>query len=167
LGFILIGPYCYAENYFGSYNFLVYFCHSFFMTFKFSENAYEYLVRGSVAGANSCVEIYASPLFTDEQLQIFCIAKHEEDISIFRADLSGRGSANTRSEINSNFSGTLTSQTADYIITWVAVSFVAYDEDGEITEHLATAHTWAVPFEELNDYRLTPVGSLFECNSRY
>jgi hypothetical protein len=120
------------------------------MTFKFSENAYEYLVRGSVVGANSCVEIYASPLFTDEQLQIFCIAKHEEDISIFRADLSGRGSANTRSEINSNFSGTLTSQTADYIITWVAVSFVAYDEDGEITEHLATAHTWAVPFEEVN-----------------
>jgi hypothetical protein len=102
--------------------------------------------RGTLRGAETCMNYSASELLSPEVIRATCVQS-------FQKRLYGRDHATGRAgpridQRTVSWVGTLKNKTSEHVTTWIRISVIIFDADGAKQERFAETPIWIDPLGE-------------------
>jgi hypothetical protein len=106
----------------------------------------EAMNRGTLKGAETCMEYSASQLLAADAVKAMCIQSFQKPL--YSNDHATGQAGPSVNQQTVSWGGVLENKTSDHVTTWVRISVIVFDGDGAKQEVFAETPIWIDPLGE-------------------
>lgn len=107
--------------------------------------------RGTLTGVENCIAYSESQLISSEATRSACIRSFEKNL--FSGEHASGRAGPTFTDQSVSWVGKLENKTPDHVTTWIGLSVIVYDAEGNEKEFLGDTSVWIDPLGE-TDFRV-------------